>query len=144
MPVDFATACGFVQMWHRHHHPPQGHRFSVGVANADGVLVGVAMVGNPIARAFLDGRTLEVRRTCTDGTPNANSMLLGACWRAAKALGWSRLITYCQHDESGASLRAAGWRIVAERPARGGWHTPSRPRFEHGTGIARTLWEAQA
>ena len=76
--------------------PPTGHKFSVGVANEDDVLVGVAMVGRPVARHYDDGLTLEVNRTCTDGTRNANSMLYGAAWKASSALGYKRLITYKQ------------------------------------------------
>lgn len=140
--VTFADACGFVAMWHRHHAEPIGHKFSVGVAN-DTTLVGVAIVGRPVARHFDDGRTLEVLRTATDGTHNCNSMLYGACWRAAAALGYRRLITYTQAGESGSSLRAAGWRVIASRLPRAGWDTPSRPREDRGTDrIARTLWEA--
>jgi hypothetical protein len=142
VPVDFVTASQFVVMWHRHHQPPVGHKFSVGVANDD-VLVGVAMVGRPVARHFDDGFTLEVNRTATDGTPHANSMLYGAAWRATKALGYRRLITYIQAGESGASLRAAGWTVIAELPPRPGWSRPSRPRDDRGVdGIPRTLWEA--
>lgn len=117
--------------------------FAVGVTDDEGVLRGVAIVGRPVARHLDNGQTLEVTRSCTDGAPNANSMLYGAAWRAAKALGYTRLITYTQTGESGASLRAAGWRVIAERPARPGWHAPSRPREEHGTErMPRTLWEA--
>lgn len=142
VPVSFADACGFVATWHRHHAPPIGHKFSVGVADDD-VLVGVAMVGRPVARHYDDGRTLEVNRTATDGTRNANSMLYGAAWQAARALGYRRLITYTQDGESGSSLRAAGWRVLAERPPRAGWTTPSRPREGRGVDhIPRTLWEA--
>lgn len=143
VPVSFSDACEFVRAWHRHHQPPIGHKFSVGVADADGVLRGVAMVGRPVARHYDDGLTLEVNRTATDGTSNANSMLYGAAWRAAKALGYSRLITYTQLGESGASLRAAGWEIVGERSERKGWTTPSRPRNGRGNdGVPRLLWEA--
>lgn len=144
VPLSFADACGFVSMWHRHHVAPIGHKFSVGVAE-DEKLVGVAMVGRPVARAFDDGDTVEVIRTATDGTRNVNSMLYGACQRAAFALGYRRVVTYTQAGESGSSLRAAGWTIIAERPARRGWTTPSRPRDGNGNdGIARTLWEAAA
>jgi hypothetical protein len=70
-------------------------------------------------------------------------MLYGTVWDATKALGYRRLITYTQAGESGASLKGAGWRVVAERPPRRGWNTPSRPRELRGTeGIPRTLWEA--
>jgi hypothetical protein len=142
VPISFADACAFIAEWHRHHQPPVGHKFSIGVA--DGVtLVGVAIVGRPVARHLDDGDTLEVIRTATDGTPNVNSLLYATCWRAAKALGYRRLITYTQAGESGASLRAAGWRVLAERPPRAGWTTPSRPRQLLGTeNVQRFLWEA--
>ncbi|HEY2763373.1 MAG TPA: XF1762 family protein [Pseudonocardiaceae bacterium] len=143
VPVTRATARGFVTLHHRHHRPPPGSVFNVGVANDADELVGVAMCGYPVAREWADGQTLEVNRTATDGTEHANSMLYAACWRAAKALGYRRLITYTQAGESGASLRAAGWRVVAQRPPRRGWDTPSRPREDRGVdGIPRTLWEA--
>lgn len=149
VPVTFRQASAFVADRHRHHAPPRGCRFVLGVARDDtGELVGVAMVGRPVARAYDDGFTVEVNRTCTDGTPNANSALYGAAWRAAKALGYRRLVTYTQAGESGASLRAAGWRVVAERPARGSW-ADSSVLLRHlrdpvgAGGVQRTLWEAE-
>jgi hypothetical protein len=142
-PITFDEAAYFVRCHHRHHPPPTGHKFSIGVAD-DGEVVGVAMVGRPVARSFDDGWTLEVNRTCTAGAPtNANSMLYGAAWRAAKALGYRRLITYTLASESGVSLRAAGWRVLAQRSPRKGWNGPGRPRVdttEHE--VQRTLWEA--
>lgn len=143
VPVRSRPARAFVGMWHRHHQPPAGMVFAVGVADERGVLRGVAIVGRPVARMLDNGQTLEVTRTATDGAANANSMLYGAAWRAAKALGYTRLITYTQAGESGASLRAAGWLVIAERPAKPGWDRPSRPRGPTGTEwMPRTLWEA--
>jgi hypothetical protein len=143
VPVSFADAAAFVTEWHRHHESPVGHKFSLGI-NDGAELVGVAMVGRPVAQHYDDGLTLEVNRTCVaDGIPNGNSMLYGAAWRAAKAMGYARLITYTQEGETGASLRAAGWRVIAERPARktDGWL--SRPRRKPGShNVQRTLWEA--
>jgi hypothetical protein len=145
VPIRFRDAAAFVAMWHRHHPAPVGMVFAVGAADDEGVLRGVAIVGRPVARHLDNGQTLEVTRTATDGTANANSLLYGAAWRATKALGYTRLITYTQAGETGASLRAAGWRVIAERPARPGWTTPSRPRQPTGTEhIPRTLWEATA
>ena len=145
VPVSFREACQFVEAWHRHNGLPRGHKFSIGVANDDDHLVGVAMVGRPVARHYDDGLTLEVNRTATDGSRNANSMLYGAAWRATQALGFRRLVTYTQADESGASLRAAGWRLVGERPPRPGWSMPSRPRDDsHYLPVQRTLWEQSA
>ena len=143
VPVSWDQARDFNRMWHRHHkRPPPGHKFCTGVATDADVLVGVAIIGRPVSREYQDGLTLEVNRTVTDGHPNANSMLYGAAARGAFAMGYRRLITYTQGDESGASLRAAGWRVVAERPARRGWDTRSRPREDRGAdGVARTLWE---
>lgn len=142
VPVGFADACAFVADHHRHHAPPVGHKFSVGVAHEQ-TLVGVAIVGRPVARHLDDGRTLEATRVATDGTPHVGSMLYAAVWRAAKALGYRRLITYTQAGETGASLRAAGWHVLAELPARPGWTCPSRPREARGTEhVQRYLWEA--
>jgi hypothetical protein len=141
IPVSFEAACQFVAEWHRHHLPPTGHKFSIGLGDGH-LLVGVAIVGRPVARHLDNGQTLEVLRTATDGTPHANSMLYGAAWRATKALGYRRLITYTQAGETGSSLRGAGWRIVAERPARPGWDMPSRPRVSRNANVQRTLWEA--
>lgn len=144
VPVDLKTAREFVAVHHRHNEPPIGHKFSVGVA--DGAqLVGVAIVGRPVSRVIQsEGATLEVIRTATDGTKNANSKLYGAARRVAFALGYDRLITYTQADESGASLRAAGFRVVAQRPPRPGWDTPSRARTNKSDHVARTLWDATA
>jgi hypothetical protein len=145
VPVEWSAAKAFIAEWHRHHKPPTGHKFSLGVANDEDVLVGVATVGRPGPRGLQDGLTLEVTRTATDGTKNANSMLYAAAWRAAKALGYRRLVTYTQAGESGASLLAAGWQVVAERPARKGWDTPSRRRDNaEYRSVQRTLWEAAA
>lgn len=142
-PITFAEACSFVVRHHRHHAPPVGHLFSIAVADDAAQIRGVAIIGRPVARLLQDGFTAEVTRSATDGTPNANSCLYGAAWRAVKAMGYRRLVTYTQDGESGASLRAAGWRAVAVRRARPGWDCPSRPRVEsHLTDIQRTLWEA--
>lgn len=142
-PVRSRTARDYVAMWHRHHQPPVGQIFAIGCADDDGVLRGVAIVGRPVARHYDNGQTLEVTRVATDGTRNACSMLYAAAWRATSALGYTRLITYTQAGETGSSLRAAGWRVLAERPARPGWTRPSRPRQTLGTEhMPRTLWEA--
>lgn len=107
-PCDFATAIEFVRENHRHNKPPRGHKFSI-ACYEDGRLCGVCMVGRPIARMLDDGLTLEVNRNCTDGTRNACSMLYGAATRAAKALGYKRLITYTLQSEPGTSLKASNW-----------------------------------
>ncbi|GAA4869720.1 XF1762 family protein [Kitasatospora terrestris] len=140
-PLSLAEAGAAVEKLHRHHRKPQGHKFSLALMSGKD-LVGVAVVGRPVARAFDDGLTLEVTRVATDGATNACSALYGAAWRTARAAGYRRLITYTQDGESGASLRAVGWRRAAELSPRRGWDTPSRHRDDRGTDrIARVLWE---
>lgn len=141
-----AAAAGFVAEHHRHHEPPRGHKFSIGVCDDDGILRGVAMIGRPIARHLDDGLTAEVNRTCTDGTPNANSALYGAAWRIASAMGYRRLVTYTQEGEPGTSLTAAGWVRVRELPARRSWaeHSVALRALRDSVGaggLQRTLWE---
>lgn len=144
VPVSQREATAFIRRHHRHHLPARGDVFRLAVAT-DVDIVAVATVGRPVARHLDDGWTLEVNRTCVaDGAPHGvNSLLYARAWKVAKLLGWRRLITYTQAGESGASLRGAGWRVIAERPARPGWDMPSRPRVASGTErIQRTLWEA--
>lgn len=144
-PLAFREACNLVDALHRHHTRPAGHKFAIGAANQEGRRVGAAIVGRPISRHLDDGLTLEVTRLVTDGSRNCCSMLLAAAWRAAKALGYRRLITYTHAAEGGASLRAAGWIKVRDLPPRHGWSTPTRPRKDRGTDeIARILWQAPA
>lgn len=146
--ITLRQAREFVALHHRHNKPPVGWKFGVGLRGPDG-LIGVATAGRPVSRHLDDGATIEVNRTCTDGTRNANSMLYGACWRAARAMGYRRSITYTQAGESGASLRAAGYRVVKELPARPSWAESSvklrGKRDAVGTGgVARLLWEITA
>jgi hypothetical protein len=140
VPVNRDQALAFIAAVHRHHDRPQGYKYAVGVANG-AYLVAVATAGRPVSRFLDDGWTVEVTRVASDGHPNACSILYGSCWRAAKALGFRRAITYTQDGESGASLRAAGWVVDAELDARGGWDTPSRPREDRGAGgVPRRRW----
>lgn len=119
-PITFDEACEFVRLHHRHHLPPVGWKFGVAVNDGEKV-VGVVMVGRPVSRHLDNGWTLEVTRCCTDGTKNAASMLYGAAWRAARALGYRRLITYVIASETGTSIKAAGWKVVGQAGG-GSWN----------------------
>ncbi|MEW9898043.1 XF1762 family protein [Chitinivorax sp. PXF-14] len=148
MPLSLRVANAFVLEHHRHHRPVQGGKFSLAVALTDGDavpsrIVGVVIVGRPVARHLDDGWMLEVTRLCTDGTPNACSKLYAAADRAARALGYIRLITYTLPAEGGASLRAAGWRLVGQRGG-GNWNRARRPRQDtpEALRMPKLLWEA--
>jgi hypothetical protein len=147
-PITLDEANAFVARNHRHHNPVVGHKFSIAVSSYgegddQSGICGVCIVGRPVARHLDDGWTLEVTRCCTDGTKNACSMLYGAAWRAAKAMGYRRLITYTLPEEGGASLRAAGWTLLGKRGG-GNWNVPSRPRIDTDAALRgqKLLWEA--
>ena len=139
IPMTLAEANAFVEKWHRHHSPVPGCKFCIGVALD--YVCGVAIVGRPVARLLDDGWTLEVNRTCTDGTKNANSMLYGACRRVAFALGYKKLITYTLPEEGGVSLTAAGWKCMGEAGG-GTWDRTSRPRVDTHPTQTKLRWEA--
>ncbi len=139
VPCTIQDAKAFVAQHHRHHDPPMSALFSCACAK-DGKVVGVAIVGRPVSRMLQDGWTAEVVRTATDGTRNANSILYGACWRAARALGYRKLVTYTLPEEGGASLRGAGWKCIGEAGG-GSWSRKERPRVDHAPTQSKIRWE---
>ena len=128
VPMTLKEANAFVEQNHRHHGPAVGHKFSIGLSDGEKI-VDVAIVGCPVARHLDDRWTLEVNRLCTDGSRNACSMLYAAAWRAARAMGYKRLVTYILESENGVSLRAAGWKCVGQ--AEGiRWTGKRRPKVD--------------
>jgi hypothetical protein len=129
-PTTLKAANAFVAAHHRHNKPPRGCKFAL-EAIVDGEVVGVAIVGRPVARSLDDGMTLEVLRCCVkDEAPrNVASYLYGAVRRVWQTWGGARIITYNLDTESGATLRAAGFLLVAKtRAAPAGWGRKSRER----------------
>jgi len=141
-PIHFAEANAFVEAFHRHHKPMLSCRFSIAVSDGDKVC-GVILAGRPVSRMLDDGWTLEVNRCCTDGTRNACSMLYSAAWRAARALGYKRLLIYTLPEEGGASLRGAGWTLIGARGG-GNWNRETRPRIDTAELLQgqKQLWQA--
>ncbi|GHV37006.1 hypothetical protein FACS18949_17020 [Clostridia bacterium] len=139
--ISLAEANAFVEQHHRHHGATVGHKFSIGafVEDKDSplnllgehskILVGVAIIGRPVARHQDDGATLEVNRLCTDGTRNACSILYAAAARKARKQGYKRIITYILDSEPGTSLKASGFQF--SHKTRGtSWNQPNRPRTD--------------
>lgn len=141
--VTLDEANAMVARLHRHSEPVVQHKFSIG-ALGDGKIQGVAIVEIPKGRGNMDGWSLEITRTRTNGYPNACSFLYGACWRLIKGFGYLRGITYTKDSELGASVRAAGW--VAEGWTKGReWHCRSRPRDPAKYELSdRIRWEIRA
>lgn len=144
VPVTMREANAFVASHHRHNKPVRGARWAVGASDGGG-MVGVALVGRPTARALQDGTTAEVTRCCViDGAPKgACSFLYAACWRAWRAMGGRRLITYTLTSESGASLRGAGAKLIAQLAARKPEDWQNRPGrdWQAVVGQAKFRWE---
>lgn len=129
-PCTITEANKIVGQWHRHNRPTQGGLFAVAVKEHD-LIVGVAIVGRPIARKSQDGVTCEILRVATNGTYNACSMLYGSCCRAAKALGYTRVVTKTLASEPGTSLKASGFTDLGLTPESSSWQSKSRDRFDH-------------
>lgn len=136
--IRLEAANDFVDRLHRHHKRVQGHKFSL-AAWKDGRIVGVVIVGRPVARKNDSGILLEVTRLCTDGTRNACSFLYAAAERATRALGYFGLQTFILDTEPGSSLKAVGWQKTGSTTGKS-WSVPSRPRVDrHQLGL-RDKW----
>ena len=83
---------------------------------------------------------IRALQTDRDRRAHPCSMLYGAARRAAKALGYSKIITYTRADESGVSLKGAGWVAVAEVDGES-WDRDDRPR-EAAEVVDRVRWES--
>lgn len=144
VPISLREAREFVGNFHRHNKPPQGGKFAIG-ASYDDCLVGVAIVGNPVARRMMDGFTAEVVRVCVqdDAPKNACSFLYGRCWRIWQQMGGKRMITYTLQSEAGSSLKGAGWKMVGEvelKPR--GWQNRPGRKWQPIYGQLKFKWEA--
>lgn len=95
------------------------------------------------------GYTAEVLRVCTspEAPKNAVSCLYGACWRVWREMGGQRLLTYTLQEETGSSLKGAGWRRVAEvRATESNWrksdHLSESRKFDpRSSGRPKYRWE---
>jgi hypothetical protein len=144
VPCTIEQANAYVARMHRHHGAIPIARLAFAVADEAGLVRGVAIVGRPCNTHLDDGWTLEVRRVCTDGCPNACSALYAAAWKAARAIGYRKLVTYTLPSEGGASLRAVGWKEVK---GCGGdpWKSHKRQRQINPLFlIKKTRWEIAA
>ena len=138
-PCTVKAATKKVREWHRHLKDIQGGLFAAQCVDAEGRCVAVAVAGNP-ARVWQKQAKLVISRVAAEeGLPRvtdshgeehaspACTMLYGALCRAAKALGYREVWTYTLPEESGKSLKAAGF--IDMGLTDGGEHSrPSRLR----------------
>lgn len=149
-PITISEAQVFVTRHHRHHKAPVGGLFALAVSEGE-MVVAVAVIGRPVARAWDDGWQVEVTRLCTlDGScichagivapKGAASKLYARCAQIALLMGYRRVITYIGASEKGTSLQAAGWRCLGQAGG-GSWSVPSRPRVDKHPLEQKTLWQ---
>lgn len=137
-PCSLSDAHSFVAQYHRHHRSSVGGLFAVSVSQSDAV-VGVCVIGRPVSRMLQDGWTAEVTRLATTGERNACSMLYRAAWRACRALGYRRLVTYILATEPGVSLSAAGFKCLGQAGG-GSWSRGCRPRVDKHPTQLKIRW----
>jgi hypothetical protein len=142
-PLTLKQANQLIEKLHRHHKPVTGHRFSIGLKNKEGKIIGACVVGRPVARGCDAYNTAEVTRLVTDQTPNGCSLLYAAAARAAKAMGFNKIQTYILEEEPGTSLKAAGW--VFEGVTKGGYwnHSKGNPRRKDQPMCPKQRWSKQ-
>ncbi len=144
-PIEFAQAKTFIQEHHRHCDPPPGWKYGISLLNGT-ELVGVMTAGRPGSRVLQEQGYMEVTRVCVkDMSPhglvaNACSILYGYACREAFTRGFQRVVTYTKIDESGASLRAAGFVPIAISKG-GEWDRQGRHRRPGRNTGPKVRWE---
>lgn len=143
-PIERDQARAFVDEHHAHNKAPVSWRFGAGIYNG-AQLIGVIMVGRPVARMIDGSTTVEVNRLCLRRDVarelrwNACSQAYGWAAREAKKRGFAKIITYTLESESGTTLKAAGW--IAEARTKGGsWNRPSRGRVDVAPICPKIRW----
>ena len=131
VPITLQEASAYIDRHHRHNAGPAFHKFSVCLCvPGEPEPVGVAVASTPKARRQMDGETLEINRCCADPRyADVCSCLYARAVRIGRELGYRRFLTYTLPEESGSSLRAAGFQpdgVV--KPSASGWNSPARPR----------------
>ena len=147
IPLSLKESNLFVTNFHRHNKKVQGAKYSLGASYND-QLVGVAIIGRPVARKLDDGFTAEVTRVCVleDAPKNTNSFLYGRAWRVWQQMGGKRMVTYTLQEESGSSLKAVGWKILGETGGwkeGKGWQTRPGREWQPVVGQMKFRWEVQ-
>ena len=147
IPLSLKEANKFVTKHHRHNKNCRGHKFSIG-AEYQGKLVGVAIVGRPVARKLDNRFTLEINRNCVlDDAPKGTcSFLYAKAIKIWQSMGGKKIITYTLTTESGSSLKAVDFnedteiKIFKENT---GWTTRANRIWQEVHAIPRIRWSKE-
>jgi hypothetical protein len=114
VPLTLREANDFVEAWHRHsaRTSNDGGKFAIGLHNGGGELVGVAIVGRPVARLLQVEGAAELLRLCTSpaAPKGSGSKLYARAKRIWQLMGGTKLHTYTLARESRATMKGAGVR----------------------------------
>ena len=144
-PITVKAARQWCRAVHRHLPEVQGGLFAASVCNDDG-LVAVGIAGNP-ARVWQGTGRIVISRVAAlselehvgNHAAPACTMIYGSLCRAARALGYREAWSYTLPGESGASLRAAGFRYMGETSG-GEWDREGRPREKPVNASKKGRW----
>ena len=128
VPITIKEANKIVGDHHRHNNPTSGGRWAIACEH-ENKIVGAVIVGRPVARLLDNYGVAEITRLVVTPTAPSNtcSFLYSAARRVWIAMGGGKFITYTLQSESGASLRGAGWKVVANCQP-GEWNRNKRSR----------------
>jgi hypothetical protein len=140
--ISLKQANAFVFENHRHLDDVEGQLWSIALMYG-WELVGVLITSRPVSRVLQRQGCIEITRCCVlegERYRNGASMLYARARRIAQAFGYSRVVTYNLPTESGASLRGAGFKIVA-RTKGGSWDQKKRRRTDDHPTCPKNRWE---
>ncbi len=141
-PLDLDDANRFITMFHRHNRKVIGHKFSIGIF-FENELIGVSIVGRPLARKLDNGNTVEILRLCVkEGYPNVASRLYNRTRKICELMGYDSVITYTLQTEPGSSLKAIGAKIVHETKGnKDGWLNRKGRKKQKVVSLDKYRWE---
>lgn len=142
--LSVAQASAFLTRHDRHHAPPDGAVFALGLTRG-GTLIAAAILGRPVPPAPDEPDTIEITRSgCRHDSDNTLGLLYEHAWRRARLRGYQRLITHTPVHACRITygLRYVGLAPAMRLPPRAHTHTPWRASTDRGVdGVCRTRWD---
>ena len=144
IPLSLKEANEFVTKYHRHNKKCAGHKFSIGAVYKNEI-VGVVIVGRPVARKLDDRFTLEINRNCVlDTAPKGTcSFLYSRAIKIWQSMGGKKINTYTLETESGSSLKAVNFNketTVQTFKKNTGWTTRTNRIWQEVQATPRIRW----
>lgn len=141
-PSTLRRCNAFVQTNHSYLSGVRGCIFTAEAFDGDDVTA-VIIIGRPISPQQDDGVTAEITRLCTSGAaPYATaSALIKRARRACKAIGFERIISYCDSQAIAAAFKCSNFKKRRQQK-RKGWHGRQLQQPSNATAFI-TLYELE-